>query len=160
MLLSFRCPFPPKNGAFLLLLVWPQVGSDKRRLRPDMCVVSQVWRVMFDICCCRSGVLSPTVRCVCVAVGEARCVPFRNLCVLCLIFPVVFQVSFPTQYGALVLLLVWPQVASDKWTPGQDTCRVSQFWRVMSDVCCCLSGVLSPTVRCWCGHKCGRPNGH
>ena len=34
-------------------------------------VVSQLWHVMFDICCCLSGVLSPTVGCIFVAVGVA-----------------------------------------------------------------------------------------
>ena len=54
-----------------MLLAWPQVGSDKRTLRPDLFGVSQLLRVMFDVCCCLSGVLSPTVGCVSVAVGVA-----------------------------------------------------------------------------------------
>ncbi len=36
-----------------------------------MCVVSQFWLVMLDVCCCLSGVLSPKVECVSVAVGVA-----------------------------------------------------------------------------------------
>ena len=55
----------------MLKLAWPQVGSDKQTLRPDTCGVSQFWWVTVDICCCLSGVLSPTVRCVSVAVGVA-----------------------------------------------------------------------------------------
>ncbi len=75
-----------------------------------MCVASQLWGIMFDVCFCLSDVLSPTIRCVTVAVGvatsrvgqtdtEARymlCLVY-NHGVLSLIFDVVFQVPFPRQ---------------------------------------------------------------
>ncbi len=67
----FQVSFPRQLGVFLLLLARPQVTSGKRTLRPDMCVVSSFWCVMFDVCCCLSSVLSPTVGCVSVAVGAA-----------------------------------------------------------------------------------------
>ena len=53
-------------GVFLLLLVWPQAGSDKQTLRQDMRRISQFWHMMCDICCSvnLSGAISPTVECV------------------------------------------------------------------------------------------------
>ncbi len=75
----------PPVACVLLQLAWPQVGSDKQRLRPDMCSVSQFWRLMFDICCCLSGFLSPAVACVSVAVvwpqaGSGKRRPRRDVC--------------------------------------------------------------------------------
>ncbi len=67
----FHVSSPRQQGAFILLLVWPHVASDKHGLRPDMCDVSQAWHVMSDICCYLSSVLFPTVRRVSVDDGVA-----------------------------------------------------------------------------------------
>ncbi len=93
--------------------------------------------VHLHICCCLSGVLSPTVGCVPIAVGAAT----RR----------VGQTDTelrPYMRGAFLLLLVRPQVRWDGRTLRPNMCRVSQFWCVMFDVCCCLSSVLSPTLGC------------
>ena len=44
---------------------------------------------------------------------------FRHFGVLCLMFAAVFQVSVPQQLGAFLVLMVWPQVESDKRTLRQ-----------------------------------------